>query len=56
VRFDTTFINVFNHPNFYSIDAYVDDAGVKQEEYGFADPSLFSGGNRQIKFGLRVEF
>jgi hypothetical protein len=61
VRFDTTFFNVFNHPNFYSVDPYLDDAGVLQEEYGFGIPSLYSGttssnGQRQITFGLRVDF
>jgi len=56
VRFDTTFLNVFNHPNFGSVDAFLDDAGALQEGTGFGIPSLTSGGNRQIKFGLRVEF
>ncbi len=56
VRFDTTFFNVFNHPNFYSVDPYLDDAGVLQEEYGFGIPSLYDGGGRVITFGLRVEF
>ncbi|HMD99229.1 MAG TPA: TonB-dependent receptor [Terriglobia bacterium] len=63
VRFDATFLNVFNHPSFTTIDPFLDDAGVTQEAYGFAIPSLQSGGDlsgtggqRQIKFGLRVEF
>jgi hypothetical protein len=61
VRFDTTFLNVFNHPNFSSVDAFLDDAGFLQETTGFGIPSLYPGttnsnGIRQIKFGLRVEF
>lgn len=56
VRFDTTFLNAFNHPNFTSVDAFLDDAGNLQEGTGFGIPNLTSGGNRQIKFGLRIEF
>jgi hypothetical protein len=56
VRFDTTLRNVFNHPNFGSIDPFVDDAGVLDEEYGFANPSLQDGGRRYISLGLRIEF
>ncbi len=56
VRFDTIFENVFNHPNFASIDAYLDDAGYLQEYTGFGIPTLQDGGNRRIIFGLRVEF
>jgi len=61
VRFDASFINVFNHPNFSSVDPYLDDAGILSEETGFGVPSLwpgtgFSNGQRQIQFGLRVEF
>ncbi|MDE3135697.1 MAG: hypothetical protein KGL59_03935 [Acidobacteriota bacterium] len=49
-------INAFNHPNFSSVDPFVDDAGLQAETTGFADPSLFSGGNRSILFGLKVTF
>jgi len=56
--------NVFNHPNFYSIDPFVDDAGFATEGNGFADPRLWSGANpvtlsqgqRRIRFGLKVIF
>ena len=56
--------NVFNHPNFYSIDPFIDDAGFATEGTGFADPRLFSGANpnslsqgqRRIRFGLKVIF
>ncbi|MGA3325290.1 MAG: carboxypeptidase regulatory-like domain-containing protein [Terriglobia bacterium] len=60
MRFDTTFFNVFNHPNFSSVDAYLDDAGKLSENTGFGIPTLFAGGSangqRRITFGLRVEF
>jgi hypothetical protein len=60
VRSDTTYITVFNHPNFGAvtpgIDPYLDDAGLASEGTGFATPSVESGGNRNITFGLRVEF
>lgn len=51
-----TFLNAFNHPQYSSVDAFVDDAGYQQEGTGFADPSLTSGGIRSIKFGLRILF
>lgn len=67
-RFDMQMLNVFNHPSFGTvgrndIDPFLDDAGLANENTGFANPKLFSGGNlngtggmRQIKFGLRVTF
>src|SRR5277367_1343196 len=45
-------LNVFNHPNFASIDPFIDDAGLASLETGFANASLQNGGNRVIKFGL----
>ena len=56
VRIDATFLNVFNHPYYSTIDPYLDDAGILQEAYGFGVANLNDGGHRQIKFGLRVEF
>jgi hypothetical protein len=66
VRFDASFLNVFNHPNFNSVDPYLDDAGLTSETTGFGIPSLWSGGlfpsngstgpGREIKFGLKVLF
>ena len=63
-----SFINLWNHPNFISIDPFVDDAGLTTTEAtGFALPSQTSGaagafngpstiGQRQIHFGIRVTF
>jgi hypothetical protein len=45
-------LNVFNHPNFASIDPFIEDAGLTSQQTGFANPSLQNGGNRVIKFGL----
>jgi|SRR5579863_461971 len=64
VQFHMEMENVFNHPNFYSIDPFVDDAGFATEGTGFAIPSLFSGANpftlsqgqRHIRFGLKILF
>ena len=56
VQFHTAFLNVLNHPNFGSVDSYLDDAGYLDEGTGFGVPSLTSGGSRVIKFGLKVLF
>jgi hypothetical protein len=63
IRFDTAFLNVFNHPNYHSVDPFIEHAGYTSEGTGFGIPSLSSGGlvggsgpGREIKFGLRVSF
>ena len=64
VRWHMTMLNVFNHPNFSSIDPFIDDAGLTGKENGFANPSLFTGGilgavgvpGRSIRFGIRIGF
>ena len=58
--------NVFNHPNYFSIDPFLDDAGLHSEGTGFGDPSVFSGGlqsggavgnpGRKISFGLTLRW
>lgn len=50
------FANVFNHPNFASIDPYIDDAGYAGEYTGFGDVRLQDGGKRTIRFGLKFFF
>jgi hypothetical protein len=54
-EFNVTLNNVFNHPNFSSVDPYIDDAGNYGESNGFGDPALTSGGTRTITlhFALR---
>ncbi|HXC62286.1 MAG TPA: hypothetical protein VNV63_06395, partial [Nitrospiria bacterium] len=56
VTFHTTMTNVFNHPNFGTIDPFLDDAGLQQEFTGFGDQTLQSGGIRSIRFGLTFKF
>ncbi len=59
-----TMLNVFNHPNFSSIDPFIDDAGLAAEGTGFANPSLTSGGiqtatgipGRSIRFGIALRW
>ncbi len=56
LRVDAAFQNVFNHPNFASVDPFLEDVGYASEDHGFGIPSLFSGGDRLIKFGVKVLF
>ncbi len=56
IRFWTTAIDVFNVPNFASVDPFIEDAGLALEGTGFANPQLTSGGNRLVKFGLKLSF
>jgi Carboxypeptidase regulatory-like domain len=66
LEFNTTFQNVFNHPNFQSIDPNIEDAGIpagKQAPFvGFADPSVTNTvvgnalGTRIVRFGLTFRF
>jgi hypothetical protein len=66
LEFNTTFQNVFNHPNFQSIDPNIEDAGLAKSQQapfvGFADPSVTNTvvgnalGNRIVRFGLTFRF
>lgn len=64
LQWHMTMQNVFNHPNYSSIDPFLDDAGLQQNGTGFGDPTLFTDstlgttrhGRRQIVFGLRFGF
>jgi len=50
------FSNLFNHPNYSSIDPVLEDTGDNADGDGFGDPKLTSGGNRQITFGATIRF
>jgi hypothetical protein len=56
LQWHMSMVNVFNHPNFASVDPFLDDAGLTDLYTGFADPRLTDGGNRSIRFGLRITF
>lgn len=64
VQWHMTMQNVFNHPNFSSIDPFLDDAGFADEGTGFANPRLFTGGilaavgvpGRKISFGITLRW
>jgi hypothetical protein len=64
VQWHMTMLNVFNHPNFSTIDPFIDNAGLAAEGTGFADPRVQSGGiqsavglpGRSIRFGLKISF
>jgi hypothetical protein len=49
-------VNVFNHPNYASIDPFVEDVGYVGAYTGFANPTVQNGGNRTIRFGMKVTF
>jgi Carboxypeptidase regulatory-like domain len=55
-QFRMDMVNLFNHPNFLSVDPFIDDAGLTSFETGFGTPSLFDGGNRTITFEVKVFF
>jgi hypothetical protein len=63
VQWHMSMLNVFNHPNFFSVDPFLDDAGLSSEGTGFGEPSLTSGGlqngivgtpGRKISFGIKL--
>jgi hypothetical protein len=66
LEFQATLQNVFNHPNFQSIDPVIENAGLPKNlqapGVGFADPSVTNDvignalGNRIIRFGLTFRF
>lgn len=55
--------NIFNHPNYASIDPFMEDAGVVGAATGFANPYVQNSSgtttgiaNRTIRFGFKVSF
>ena len=62
-----TVLNVFNHPNYFSVDSVLEDAlapAAQAELIGFATPEVTTGadpntpsrGMRRIFFGLKIQF
>jgi hypothetical protein len=56
IDFHATAINVFNHPNFLSVDPFVEDAGLQQQLTGFGDPSLTNSQPRRLILGAKISF
>jgi Carboxypeptidase regulatory-like domain len=56
-------VNVFNHPNYATIDPFMEDAGLVGPTTGFANPYVQNSSgtvtgvaNRTIRFGFKVSF
>jgi hypothetical protein len=56
LQFHADFLNALNHPNYSSVDPFIDDAGLTSESTGFANPRLFGFSNRTISFGAKLFF
>ncbi len=56
INWHMSLVNAFNHANPIDVDPILEDAGDNGEFDGFGDPSLFDGGHRTVRFGLRVSF
>jgi hypothetical protein len=56
LQFHADFLNALNHPNFASIDPFIDNAGRVAEATGFASPHLFGFSHRTISFGAKLFF
>lgn len=56
IQFNADFLNAFNHPNYLTIDPFIDDAGLFAERVGFANPKVQTAGSRAIWFGLKFFF
>jgi hypothetical protein len=50
------FLNALDHPNYSSVDPFIDDAGRAAEATGFANPHLFGVSHRTISFGAKLFF
>lgn len=48
------FTNLFNHPNWSSVDPYLDDAGYYSSYTGFGDPTVTTSSSRSITFSAKI--
>jgi hypothetical protein len=51
-----TAVNVFNHPNFLSVDPFVEDAGLQLQLTGFGNPALTNSQPRTLFVGGKLTF
>jgi hypothetical protein len=57
LQWHMTMLNVFNHPNYPSVDPFLDDAGCYPLfACGFATPSASEATVRQILFGIKINW
>jgi hypothetical protein len=56
LQLHTDFLNALNHPNYSSVDPFIDNAGLAAEATGFANPHLFGFSHRTISFGAKLFF
>ncbi|RXS97715.1 TonB-dependent receptor [Silvibacterium dinghuense] len=50
------FSNVFNHPNYSSVDPYLDDAGLYASYTGFGNPKVTTSNPRQATFSAKISW
>lgn len=50
------FTNVFNHPNFESVDPFLEDAGDNGDYDNFGDPSATATAGRTVVLGATIRF
>ncbi|MBZ5504789.1 MAG: TonB-dependent receptor [Acidobacteriia bacterium] len=55
-EFHTTFLNVMNHPNFGSVDPFIEDAGLHGAFNGFGDVTQTNSTPRTIFFTGKITF
>ena len=48
------FTNVFNHPNYSSVDPYLEDAGYDDAYTGFGNPKVTGSSSRLITFSAKI--
>lgn len=55
-EFHATALNVLNHPNFLSIDPFLEDAGLFSPFTGFGNPTVSNSQPRKLVFGGKISF
>ncbi|HSM86780.1 MAG TPA: hypothetical protein VLT16_11535, partial [Candidatus Limnocylindrales bacterium] len=55
-EFRATALNVLNHPNFLSVDPFLEDVGLASPFTGFGDPTVTNSQPRKLLFGGKLTF